>query len=60
MEDGGAVGDNHSDGHSDKLGNGIVHAMKTKKGESEWDSLFFLFMYKSQCESRLLTPVPAQ
>ena len=36
MEDGGAGGDNHSDRDSDKLGNGIVHAMKTKKGESGW------------------------
>ena len=27
MENGGAVGDNHSDRDSDKLGNGIVHAM---------------------------------
>ena len=27
MEDGGAGGDNYSDRHSDKLGNGIVYAM---------------------------------
>ena len=27
MEDGDSVGDNHSDRHCDKLGNGIVHAL---------------------------------
>ena len=28
MEDGDSDGDNYSDRHSDKLGNGIVYAMK--------------------------------
>ena len=30
MEDGDTDGDNHSDRDSDKLGNGIVHAMKER------------------------------
>ena len=33
MEDGDTDGDNYSDRDSDKLGNGIVYAMKEKKGE---------------------------
>ena len=36
MEAGYSYCDNHSDRDSDKLGNGIVYAMKTKKGESGW------------------------
>ena len=30
MEDGGAGGDNHSDRHSDKLGNGELYALKKR------------------------------
>ena len=35
MEDGDSDGDNHSDRDSDKLGNGIVYAMKEMKGEPD-------------------------
>ena len=31
MEDGDSGGDNYSDRHSDKLGDGIVHAMIIKE-----------------------------
>ena len=31
MEDGDSDGDNHSDGDSDKLGNGIVYAMRKER-----------------------------
>ena len=36
MEDGGAGGDNHSDRHSDKLGNGIVYAMNKDRCKGKW------------------------
>ena len=44
MEDGGAGGDNHSDRDSDKLGNGIVYAMKKKESESGWVRSRFRFI----------------
>ena len=34
MEDSDTDGDNHSDGDSDKFGNGIVYAMKKRKGQT--------------------------
>ena len=42
MEDGDTDGDNHSDRDSDKLGNGIVYAMRMK-GRAQGFALALLF-----------------
>ena len=53
MEDGGTGGDNYSDCHSDKLGNGIVHAMRNENRKRGCDghtlSLYYIIMITRAC-----------